>query len=77
VRAITHSTGVLSSITYYKPYGPAIDTNSGPTIPLESKGFTGERFDASSDLLYLNARFYDPSLGRFIQPDWWEVTEPG
>jgi RHS repeat-associated protein len=49
-------------------------------------GFTGERFDAFSGLLYLRARyyqpynkmtagqnmsgrFYDPQLGRFIQPD--------
>lgn len=26
---------------------------------------------------YLNARYYVPELGMFIQPDWWEVTEPG
>jgi hypothetical protein len=28
-------------------------------------------------LQYLNARYYDPELGMFIQPDWFEVTEPG
>ncbi len=26
---------------------------------------------------YLNARYYDPELGRFIQPDWFEVTQAG
>jgi predicted GIY-YIG superfamily endonuclease len=25
----------------------------------------------------LNARYYDPKLALFIQPDWFEVTEPG
>ena len=28
-------------------------------------------------LQYLNARYYDPSLGIFLQPDWWEVTQEG
>ena len=32
---------------------------------------------ADAGLLYLNARYYDPQLAMFIQPDWWEVTEPG
>lgn len=22
-----------------------------------------------------NARYYDPELGLFLQPDWWKVTE--
>ncbi|AXX98385.1 RHS repeat-associated core domain-containing protein [Profundibacter amoris] len=26
---------------------------------------------------YLNARYYDPRLGMFIQPDWFEVTKAG
>ncbi|NOX72874.1 MAG: hypothetical protein GXP03_04400 [Alphaproteobacteria bacterium] len=37
----------------------------------------GERFDTDAGLQYLNARHYDPELGRFIQPDWFEATEPG
>ncbi len=43
----------------------------------ETKGFIGERFDADAGLQYLNARYYDPKLGMFIQPDWFEVTEAG
>jgi hypothetical protein len=27
--------------------------------------------------MFLNARYYDPKLGMFLQPDWWEVTQPG
>jgi len=37
----------------------------------------GERYDADAGLLYLNARYYDPELGLFLQPDWLEVTEQG
>lgn len=28
-------------------------------------------------LLFLNARYMNPQLGMFTQPDWWEVTNPG
>ncbi len=42
-----------------------------------SKGWIGERYDAEAGLQYLNARYYDPDLLMFLQPDWWEVTEPG
>ena len=43
----------------------------------ETKGFIGERFDDQSGLQYLNARYYDPKLAMFIQPDWWEVMKEG
>ncbi|MDX6752658.1 RHS repeat-associated core domain-containing protein, partial [Geminicoccaceae bacterium 1502E] len=48
----------------------------GPAQP-ESKGYIGERDDPDTGLLYLNARYMDPLLGRFIQPDWWDPTEEG
>jgi RHS repeat-associated protein len=43
----------------------------------EGKGWLGERFDPETGLQYLNARYYDPELGMFIQPDWFEVTQRG
>ena len=43
----------------------------------ETKGFIGERFDADAGLQYLNARYYDPRLGMFIQPDWLDPTQQG
>jgi len=43
----------------------------------ETKGFIGERYDAGAGLQYLNARYYDPELALFIQPDWFEVTQAG
>jgi len=38
----------------------------------EEKGYIGERHDEEAGLLYLHARWYDPALGRFLQPDWWD-----
>ncbi len=32
-------------------------------------GFAGQRYDSSTGLIYMGARYYDPALGRFISPD--------
>ncbi len=32
-------------------------------------GFAGHRYDRSTGLIYMGARYYDPALGRFISPD--------
>ncbi|NOX73212.1 MAG: RHS repeat-associated core domain-containing protein [Alphaproteobacteria bacterium] len=64
----------------YRPFGElteAFNRGAQPPDPEETKGFIGERFDSDAGLQYLNARCYDPELGRFIQPDWFEVTEAG
>lgn len=34
-----------------------------------SKGFTGQRLDIDSGLMYYGARYYDPMLAYFISPD--------
>jgi RHS repeat-associated protein len=42
-----------------------------------SKGYIGERTDPETGLNYLNARYYDAALGRFISPDDWDTTLAG
>ncbi|MFK0693135.1 RHS repeat-associated core domain-containing protein, partial [Mesorhizobium sp. IMUNJ 23033] len=37
------------------------------------KGYIGERFDPETGLLYLNARYMDPVLGRYVPADQGEV----
>jgi RHS repeat-associated protein len=50
----------------YKPWGEARYTyNTTPT----SYQFTGQRNDSYIGLYFYNARYYDPSLGRFLQAD--------
>jgi RHS repeat-associated protein len=52
----------------YKPFGylrwPTI--TSGISTPYR---FTGQRHDDSTGLYFYNARYYDPTLGRFTQAD--------
>ncbi|MFZ5791054.1 MAG: RHS repeat-associated core domain-containing protein [Pseudomonadota bacterium] len=74
VRAETDATGAVVQRAHYKPYGERLVTVS--LIP-ESKGFIGERTDDETGLTYLHARYYDPVLGRFIQPDTYDPTLEG
>lgn len=76
VRRLTDASGALTRASVYSPYGTENETVLIASDP-ESKGFTGERDDPETGLTYLHARFYDAELGRFISPDWWEVTDPG
>ncbi|KAJ56710.1 hypothetical protein ACMU_07160 [Actibacterium mucosum KCTC 23349] len=77
VRMITNDSGGAAKESVYKPFGEATDWTLDPSEAIETKGFIGERYDADAGLQFLNARYYDPKLGLFIQPDWFEVTEPG
>ncbi len=36
--------------------------------------FTGEQMDTETGLIYLRARYYDPSIGRFITNDLFPAT---
>lgn len=60
-----------------KPFGQAQEWNYDLVTVDESKGWIGERYDNSAGLQYLNARNYDPELGVFIQPDWFDPIQPG
>ena len=41
-------------------------------------GFTGEQYDASTDMLYLRARYYNPAIQSFMSRDPWEgnISQP-
>jgi RHS repeat-associated protein len=75
VRIITTGGGGQELRTYC-PFGE-IGYQLGTASPPETIGFIGERYDSDAGLQYLNARYYDPALGIFIQPDWFEVTQAG
>ncbi len=52
----------------YRPYGATVAPSSGPT-PTPRFGFTGQRLEGGIGIYDYRARFYDPALGRFLQPD--------
>jgi len=77
VRAITDPAGVKVESALYKPFGEQSEWVLPGNMAPETKGWIGERFDADAGLQYLNARYYDPELSLFLQPDWFEVNRPG
>jgi RHS repeat-associated protein len=66
VRQLADESGGVTLTRNYDPYGNVMSSvGSGST----RYGFTGEWTSASTDLLYLRARFYDSYLNQFIQAD--------
>jgi len=59
---------VPGSETRYAPYGE-VRTEGEAVAGLTEFTFTGQQVDNATGLMYYNARWYDPSLGRFIQAD--------
>ncbi|MER9728183.1 RHS repeat-associated core domain-containing protein [Mesorhizobium sp. M0217] len=72
VRNVTDMSGAIVEYTNYATYGEQLNTGFKT-----QKSYIGERFDPETGLLYLNARYMDPVLGRFISPDDWDPTLPG
>ena len=64
-RSLTDSTGLVVGTATYDAYGKTTAT-TGTTTPL---GFAGSYTDTESGLLYLRARYLDPSTGQFISRD--------
>lgn len=77
VRAVTNAAGLKAERSLFRPFGEEASTRFDLATAVETKGFIGQRYDADAGLQYLNARYYDPKLAIFIQPDWWEVTQTG
>ncbi|WP_181168040.1 RHS repeat-associated core domain-containing protein [Mesorhizobium sp. B2-4-19] len=72
VRMVTDASGAIVEQTNYATYGERLNTGFQT-----QKSYIGERFDPETGLLYLNARYMDPVLGRFISPDDWDPTKEG
>ncbi|MEE1611408.1 RHS repeat-associated core domain-containing protein [Microvirga sp. CF3016] len=67
----------LASVVH-RAYGEKVVVSDKPSEKLlDTHGYIGEREDAETGLVYLNARYYDPALGRFLSPDSLDPTRPG
>ena len=68
-----NSSGTELGKLLYRPWGETrFSTGTTPT----TWRFTGQREDATIGLYFYNARYYDPYLNRWIQPDT-IVPDPG
>ena len=67
---MSDSSGSVAELLEYDPYGKIQrhDALNGSTR-LAKQQFTGKKLDDETGLIYFGARYYDPSLGRFITPD--------
>lgn len=68
----TGGTFVPGSLAAYDPFG-TLTTPPGTNPSITNHGFTGHRHNntGSNDLglIYMNARYYLPQVGRFVSPD--------
>lgn len=51
----------------YAPYGSRLQNQ--PNANPNTRWFTGHEQDKETGLIYAGARYYDPTLGRFLSPD--------
>ncbi|WP_329092257.1 polymorphic toxin-type HINT domain-containing protein [Streptosporangium sp. NBC_01469] len=63
--AVNDATGQISR-ERYTPFGKR---RGGDDLPFTDRGFLGKTEDASTDLTYLSARYYDPAIAKFISTD--------
>jgi RHS repeat-associated protein len=69
-RALTTTTGAIEQSYSYDAFGnltTTIATNAFKTDYL----YTGQQYDPATELYSLRARYYDPSVGRFMSRDTW------
>jgi RHS repeat-associated protein len=64
VLATTDSQGNILSSSDYRPFGESVMDS-----PSDGPAYTGHVRDGESNFTYMQARFYDPQVGRFLSPD--------
>jgi len=67
---ITDSQGSVKELVEYHPFGTfSRQEKYGTPEETAWRYFTGKKFDDETGLYFYGARYYNPSLGRFITPD--------
>ena len=61
--AVTDAAGAVIERTNYEPYGSAINKE------VDGIGYTGHVMDVATGLTYMQQRYYDHNLGRFLSVD--------
>jgi len=63
--AVTNSAGQVIERREYEPYGRQLK----PTVLADGPGYTGHVSDAATGLDYMQQRYYDPGIGKFLSAD--------
>ncbi len=72
--SITNAIGMIVQQFVYDPWGKQYNVQSNAIFnayssPAVSKGYTGHKMVNDLDIIHMNGRIYDPTLGRFLQAD--------
>jgi RHS repeat-associated protein len=62
--AVTNQAGTVIDRTNWEPYGAAIGKPA-----YDGVGYTGHVMDGATGLTYMQQRYYDPTIGRFLSVD--------
>ena len=62
----TNSSGNVQWRQHYSPFGSELGNTTGTN---DRAGFTGHIKDSATGLNYMQARYYDPVIGRFLSVD--------
>lgn len=73
IRLMTNASGAEVRDYDYYAFGETLSTTGTAN---NERGFTGHITDAETGLIYMNARYYDPALCRFISADSLRQTTP-
>ncbi|MDQ6959532.1 MAG: SpvB/TcaC N-terminal domain-containing protein [Mariprofundaceae bacterium] len=74
ISVITDAGGAVIERLRFDVFGAPVDPNTGAAMTSfgasnTERGYTGHEMDASTGLINMNARLYDPVLGRFLSAD--------
>jgi RHS repeat-associated protein len=75
VRHISDAEGSIVASYYYDPWGRQTDIQGSTYAPYDEpllllgRGYTGHEHLPWFNLIHMNARLYDPVVGRFLSPD--------
>lgn len=62
--AKSNASGTITETSEYEPYGLLLNRANDDRV-----GYTGHVMDSASGLTYMQQRYYDPSVGRFLSVD--------
>ena len=67
----------LLGLYEYDAWGNLLSQVGSEILNINPFRYRGYYYDAETGLYYLNSRYYDPEIGRFISPDRLESLDPG
>lgn len=72
VTALVNNAGEVKASYYYDAFGNVTESTGTVNSPVR---YSGYQYDEESKLYYLNARYYDPSIARFMSEDTYRGEE--